>query len=41
MRIIRTAAPSGGEHPWVASFLEQLRKENLSANTLRSYRSDL
>jgi len=41
LRIIRPHASSGGKHPWVASFLEQLRKENLSTNTLRSYRSDL
>ena len=41
MRAIQRAAQKPGDHPWLAGFLKQLRREDLSPMTVRGYQSDL
>src|SRR6516165_2791613 len=41
LRAIQPAARNPGDHPWIAGFLKQLRREDLSPMTVRGYRSDL
>jgi site-specific recombinase XerD len=41
LRAIQPAAQKTGDHPWLAGFLTQLRREDLSPMTVRGYQSDL
>jgi len=41
LRAIQPAAYPPGDHPWLAGFLKQLRREDLSPITVRGYHSDL
>jgi hypothetical protein len=41
LRAIQPAARNPGDHPWLAGFLKQFRREDLSQMTLRSYQSGL
>jgi integrase/recombinase XerC len=41
LRAIQPAARQPGDHAWLAGFLKQLRREDLSPMTVRGYQSDL
>jgi integrase/recombinase XerC len=41
LRAIQPTARKAGDHPWLAGFLKQLRREDLSPMTVRGYQSDL
>ena len=41
LREIQPRPPKDREHPWIAAFLKMLAREDLSALTVRGYRSDL
>jgi hypothetical protein len=41
LRAIQPAAGKAGDHPWLAGFLKQLRREDLSPVTVRGYQSDV
>ena len=41
MREIPPPLGKSGDHPWIASFLKALAREDVAAVTVRGYRSDL
>ena len=41
LREIQPPSGKSGDHPWIASFLKALGREDVAAVTVRGYRSDL